>query len=71
MSMTPNELAQALKDLKPGTFAAVPYDLYAELFPPGEPDERAREACYNFAKAHGCRVENKSDSSVVWLVKDN
>ena len=69
--MTLNDLAQALHDLKPGTYAEIPYDLYTDLFPPGEPDELAREACYNFARAHGCRVENKSQSSVVWLVKDN
>jgi hypothetical protein len=68
--VTLTELERRLRGLRPGTYAQIPYDLLAELFPPGEPDERTRNACYQFAKSVGCRVENKPDHFVVWLVKD-
>jgi hypothetical protein len=57
--MTLDELAQKLDEMVPGQSAAVHHDLFADLFLPGEPDSRAREACYRFARQHGCRVENK------------
>jgi len=50
--------------------AGIHHEVYAELFPPGEPDKRAREACYNFAKALDCRIENKPQEQTVLFVKD-
>lgn len=43
--------------------AGIHHDVYADLFPPGEPDENARAACYAFAKSVGCRIENKSNQN--------
>ncbi len=70
MYMTKNELHEKLSAMSLGQYASINYDLYEELFPPGEPDERARESCYNFAKELGCRIENKIDLKEVWFVKD-
>jgi hypothetical protein len=64
------ELERRLRELRLGTYAQIPYGLLAELFPPRETDDRSRAACHEFAKAVGCRVENKPDHFVVWLVKD-
>lgn len=50
-------------------YASIHYDHYAELFPPGEPDQAAREACYEFAKSVGCRIENKQAIQEIWFVK--
>ena len=50
--------------------AGIHHDVYADLFPPGEPDPKAREACYNFAKTLGCRIENRATEKTVWFVKD-
>jgi len=50
--------------------AVIHHDAYADLFPPGEPDTNAREACYKFAKSLGCRIESKPEQQMVWFVKD-
>lgn len=68
--MTLDELKEKLEKLAAGKMAGIRHDTYAELFPPGETDERAREACYNFAKALGCRIENRSAEQAVWFVKN-
>jgi hypothetical protein len=57
--MTLVELGWILDEMKPGNSAAIRYDMFADLFPPGDPDESARAACLSFAQQHGCRVENK------------
>jgi hypothetical protein len=68
--MTLEELGKTLDEMKPGNFAAIHHDLFADLFPPGEPDDHAREACNTFARQHGCRIENKRGQSELWFVKD-
>ncbi len=68
--MTLEELGKALSDMPRGSFVAIHHDLFAELFPPGEPDERARDACFKFARQHGCRIENKPGQGELWFVKD-
>ena len=68
--MTLAELRAKLAGLKPGQMVAVHHDVYARLFPPGEPDERAREECYKFAKAAGCRIEIWLREKMVRFIKD-
>ncbi|OJU14956.1 MAG: hypothetical protein BGN84_11050 [Afipia sp. 62-7] len=68
--VTLDDLRRTLEKLPSGKMPGIHHDVYAELLPPGEPDERAREACYNFAKTLGCRIENKLQEKTVWFVKD-
>jgi hypothetical protein len=68
--MTLIELKATLSSLGLGKAAGINHDVYADLFPPGEPDERAREACFKFAKSHGCRIENNPKQQTVWFIKD-
>jgi hypothetical protein len=72
--MTLSELGIMLDEMETGKFAAIPHDVFADLFPPGEPDEAARAACLRFARQHGCRIENKagplSGQGELWFVKD-
>lgn len=68
--MSLDELWATLVALAPGKCAGIHHDVYAELFPPGEPDENARAACYAFATLVGCRIENKPNEKTVWFVKD-
>jgi hypothetical protein len=68
--MTIDDLRAELRALEPGNMAGIHHDVYADLFPPGEPDPKAREACYNFAKTLGCRIENRATEKTVWFVKD-
>ncbi len=72
--MTLEELGDTLDEMKPGNRAAIGHDIFAALFPPGEPDESARAACFKFAREHGCRIENKpgpfSGQGELWFVKD-
>ena len=67
--MTLDDLAAELRDMPKGKYAHIPYEIYEELFPPGEPDQRARAACYDFAEANGCTVENHPQARVVMIVK--
>lgn len=68
--MTLDQLKLKIENMAKGQFAEISYSAYDNLFPPGEPDEIAREVCYNFAKSLGCRVENKPGIQQVWIVKD-
>ncbi len=68
--MTLDDFSDTLREVEPGKGARVPYEIYAMLFPPGEPDQRARGAAANFAKAHKCKIENRPDDGAVWFYKD-
>jgi hypothetical protein len=72
--MTLEELGKTLDELKPGGCAGIQHDVFADLFPPGEPDARAREACLRFARQHNCQIKNKpgplSGEGELWFVKD-
>ncbi len=68
--MTLEELRNQLVAMPKGKYAAIDYAYFAVLFPPGEPDEKARELCYGFAKSVGCRIENKPEAEQLWFVKD-
>jgi hypothetical protein len=68
--MTLDELRTELATVTQGKYARVPYEIYAEVFPPGEPDQNARAAAYAFAKSLGFRIENKPDDKSVWFVKE-
>lgn len=68
--MTLERLKLDIEAMAKGEYAAIPYSIYEVLFPPGEPDEGARERCYNFANKLGCRIENKPQIYQVWIVKD-
>jgi hypothetical protein len=67
--MTIKELKDILCGLKQGEFAAINYGFYAELFPPGEPNESARTASYAFAMYHGCRIQNDAAQRIIRFVK--
>jgi hypothetical protein len=67
--MTVEELRKILEGLMPGGTAGIHYDTYADLFPPGEPDLRARAACEAFARAAHCSILNERDADTVWFVK--
>lgn len=64
------ELRRMLAALEPGKMAGLHRDVYADLFPPGEPDERARAACFSFARSVGCSIDNSAGNDSIWFVKD-
>lgn len=64
------ELRALLADLPPGGEIGITNEVYAMLFPPGKPDMNAQVHCGEFAKVHGCRVENSADDKEVVFVKD-
>jgi hypothetical protein len=67
--VTIDEFEGTLRQLVPGQAAHVPYYLYEELFPPGEPDQNSRERAYEFAKANGCIIDNRPKTREVLFVK--
>lgn len=62
-------LKQKIGACPAGNAVGVSYDLFRELFPPGEPDERARKAAYNFAKVNGCTINISWSKEMVFFVK--
>lgn len=68
--MTLHDLARALRNLETGQIAGIDVDIYAELFPPGEPDHWARARCLQFARLHHCSIDNTRGRDGIWFVKD-
>jgi len=68
--MTIDDLREALVGLVHGQRASVTYDVYTEIFPPGEPDVLARKMCYEFARSLGCRIENHISEKEIWFIKE-
>jgi hypothetical protein len=68
--MSLDELRTTLMALPAGKYAGIHHDVYAGLFPPGEPDESARAACHEFAKSLGCTIDNRPGELTVWFVKN-
>jgi hypothetical protein len=69
MAYTLENLEAQIADLPPGGAVGLPYDTYVDLFPPGEPDQGARERAYNFAKANGCTIDHNLKEQIVFFVK--
>jgi hypothetical protein len=67
--MTPTDFAKTLAGLAVGEAATVPYAVYEILFPPGEPDQRARDAAHAFARKHGCEIENRLAQQEVLFIR--
>lgn len=70
VDVTREDIAEQLSALAPGKAAGISYEVYADLWPPGEPSEDARAACHAFAKAHGCRIKNETSDQSIWFIKD-
>lgn len=62
-------LSERLANLPVGQRAALPYSVYGLLFPPGEPDDDARVAAFNFARDHGCVIEIQPGARQVVFTK--
>ena len=69
MAYTLSDLGAALKALAPGMALCMHHDLFADLFPPGEPDDNARGAAHEFAKANGCTIDNRPAEQTLCFVK--
>jgi hypothetical protein len=69
VSITLADLKAEIEDIPEGDMLGLPHDLYAVLFPPGEPDKNAREAANKFAAASGCTIDDRPEDSLVVFVK--
>ena len=67
--MTRHELEAALHNLSAGQAVHVSYDLFSELFPPGEPDGEARQRALRLAMANDCYIENRTQKQEILFVK--
>jgi hypothetical protein len=68
----PGTLAAAedmLRHVAPGQAFHVPYEVFADLFPPGLPDDGAKEAARRWAQAKGLEIENRPDRAEVLFVR--
>jgi hypothetical protein len=69
MDYTLDDLKTELAAQEPGEETCVAYGQYALLFPPGKPDQGARNAAVTFAKANGRTINNRKDDNFVCFVK--
>ena len=69
MAFTLDDLKAQIAACPPGGAIGVPYDTYADLFPPGEPHFGARARAFEFAKANGCEINNSWAHEIVFFVK--
>lgn len=69
MAFELKDLKSELDALSPGDATGIPYDVYADIFPPGEPDDGARGRALVFARACGCTIDNKPADEIVYFVK--
>ena len=67
--MTLHELKATLHNLPAGQAVHVSYDLFSELFPPGEPDSEARQRALQLAMANDCFIENRTQKHEILFVK--
>ncbi len=58
--MTRSELESQLRALSSGEELGLSFDVYADMFPPGEPDENARQACYTWQSAAAVKSRSKT-----------
>ena len=68
--MDREDLETALRDVRPGQFVDIPYEIFNMLFPPGVKDDNAKAAAYAFATERGFWIENRPDKHAVWFVRD-
>jgi hypothetical protein len=67
--MTKDDFAETLRTVVPGQAARVPYEIFADWWPPGERDHRAQDECRAFAKESGFEIDNRPDDGAVWFVR--
>ena len=59
--LTPEVLKRYLRDMPRGHVFDLTYALFADVFPPGEPDIGARDNLRLFAQECGCDLKNNAD----------
>jgi hypothetical protein len=64
------DLQKELMALQPGDATCIPYDVYSDLFPPGEPDQGARGRAVVFARHNACTIDNRPTDQIVCFVKN-
>lgn len=64
------DLQKELTALQPGHETCIPYDVYADLFPPGEPDLRSRGKALVFARQNRCTIHDRTEDQIVCFVKN-
>jgi hypothetical protein len=67
--MTLEEFKTTLAALEVGKAAHVPYEIFADLFPPGGEDDDAKDRAYKLAKECGCIIEHRARSREVLFVR--
>ena len=67
--LTRDVLKSYLLEMPRGHIFDLTYKLFADVFPPGEPDQDARLRALTFAKANGCVIENRAGNREVLFLK--
>lgn len=68
--MDKTDFKKTLIELEPGQCAVVPYEIFADFFPPGVEDDTAKASSYTFAMAHGCVIDHQPHKREVVFVKE-
>lgn len=68
MGYSIDDLRREIYACPKGGAVGLDYETYADLFPPGEPDDRARERALGFARGLGCTIDNRPAERRVFFV---
>ena len=63
------ELESQLEVLAPGTAFVLSFDIFGDIFPPGEPDTDSRKDCYAVANRHGCEMSRHEEAQTISFIK--
>lgn len=70
MTFELKDLQKELIALQQGDATCIPYEVYSDLFPPGEPDQDARDRAFVFARHNACTIDNRPKDQIVCFVKN-
>jgi hypothetical protein len=66
---TLEQLAEALRQLRPGEAAEMTDDVFETFFPPGINDDAAKGRALAIAWENGCMIDRREEKAAVYFMK--
>jgi hypothetical protein len=66
---TLEQLAEVLRQLRPGEAAEMTDDVFEQFFPPGIKDDGAKGRALTFAWENGCVIDRRAEKTAVYLMR--
>ena len=66
---TLEQLAEVLRQLRPGEAAEMTDDVFEQFFPPGIKDDGAKGRALTFAWENGCVIDRRAEKTAVYFMR--